>query len=155
MIGRDSNPTMCIGTIGRIWTIGHAARDFDDVAADLNRLGVQTIIDVRSQPHSTWAPDFTKDDLEEFAASAGFGYRWLGRTLGGRPPPEPARLEAGLEELLGLAASSRVVLLCAEGEPAHCHRDTILAPALAARGCDIVHILPDGTTTPYQDRLAL
>lgn len=149
MIGQDEKPARSI------WTIGHATRNFDDVAADLNHHGVQTIVDVRSQPHSTRAPDFTKDDLEEHAASAGFGYRWLGRTLGGRPPAEPVHLAAGLEELLGLSATSRVVLLCAEGDPTHCHRDTILAPALAARGCEVVHILPDGTTMPYQDRLDL
>ena len=139
----------------RIWTIGHAARDFDAIAAMLIEHGVQTIIDVRSEPYSKWAPDFTKVTLEESAATAGFGYRWMGRTLGGRPPPDAGELAAGLDELVGLCASSHVVLLCAEGDPEHCHRNQILAPALTARGYEIVHIREDGETVPFQDRLQI
>jgi uncharacterized protein (DUF488 family) len=139
----------------RIWTIGHADRDFDAIAAALIDHGVQTIVDVRSQPYSKWAPDFMKAALAESAASAGFGYRWMGRTLGGMPPPEPALLAAGLDELVGLCASSHVVLLCAEGDPLHCHRDELLAAALTERGYEVVHILPGGGTSPYQEPLGI
>ena len=75
----------------RVWTIGHGDKDFDAVAAELSKHGVQTIVDVRSQPYSRHAPDFTKATLEEEAATAGFGYRWLGDKLGGRPQPEAAQ----------------------------------------------------------------
>jgi len=139
----------------RIWTIGHADRDFDSIATVLVDHGIQTIVDVRSQPYSKWAPDFMKASLAESAATAGLGYRWMGRTLGGNPPPNAEQLAAGLDELSGLCASSHVVLLCAEGDPMQCHRDHLLAPALAERGYDVVHILPDGETAPYQDRLAI
>lgn len=139
----------------RIWTIGHADRDFDTIASALVAHGAQTIVDVRSQPYSKWAPDFMKANLAESAAAAGFGYRWMGRTLGGMPPAEPADLAAGLDELLGLCASSHVVLLCAEGDPRHCHRDQLLAPALTERGFEVVHILADGDIAPYQDRLQI
>jgi uncharacterized protein (DUF488 family) len=139
----------------RIWTIGHADRDFDSVAAALVDNGVQTIVDVRSQPYSKWAPEFMKAAVAESAATAGFGYRWMGRTLGGKPPPDAAQLAAGLDELIGLCASSHVVLLCAEGDPLRCHRDQLLAPALTQRGYEVVHIHPDGGTAPYQDRLEI
>ena len=139
----------------RIWTIGHAAHDFDAIATVLIDQGVQTIIDVRSQPYSKWAPEFVKAALEESAAAAGFGYRWMGRTLGGKPPPDESVLATGLDELEGLCASSHVVLLCAEGNPGHCHRDQVLAPALTRRGYEVVHILESGETVPFQDRLEL
>ena len=139
----------------RIWTIGHADRDFDAIATVLVDHGVQTIVDVRSQPYSKWAPDFMKTALAESAATAGFGYRWMGRTLGGKPLPAADRLAAGLDELIGLCAFSHVALLCAEGDPLHCHRDQVLAPALAQRGYEVVHILPNGETAPYQDRLEI
>ncbi len=148
-----SDPRQSAG--GRIWTIGHADHDFDTVAAALIAQGVQTIVDVRSQPYSKWAPEFAKAALEESAATAGFGYRWMGRTLGGRPPPDATQLAAGLDELTGLCASSRVVLLCAEGDPLHCHRDRLLAPALAQLGYEVIHILASGETFPYQDRLEI
>jgi len=139
----------------RIWTIGHADRDFDAIAAALVDHGVQTIVDVRSQPYSKWAPDFVKATLEESAATAGFGYRWMGKTLGGRPVPDALHLAAGLDELVGLCTHSHVVLLCAEGDPVHCHRDKLLAPALSERGYEVVHILSDGDIAPYQEPLGL
>lgn len=136
-----------------VWTIGHGDRDFDDVARSLTAHGVRTIVDVRSQPYSRHAPDFTKGELEVAAASAGFGYRWLGDRLGGRPLPSEQQLESGLEELTGLIETTDVVLLCAEIDPDHCHRNSLLAPALVARNRRVIHILGDGAGTPYQDPL--
>lgn len=130
-------------------------RDFDSLAADLTKNGVQTIVDVRSEPYSKHAVDFGKRRLEANAASAGFGYRWLGDKLGGRRAASPSEFAAGLEELAGLAATSDVVLLCAELEPTHCHRDVLLAPALEQIGYGVMHILGDGSVTPYQQALHL
>lgn len=137
----------------RIWTIGHGARDFDALAQALSSHGVQTIVDVRSQPYSKHAPEFAKRTLEEEAASAGFGYRWMGRTLGGRPLQPLDVLAAGLEELAGLCATSTVVLLCAEADPTRCHRSTALAPQLAGAGYEVIHILGDGAAAPHQPPL--
>lgn len=139
----------------RLWTIGHGSKSFDAVADALNRHRVQMIVDVRSQPYSRRSPEFTKRELEEAAASAGFGYRWLGDKLGGKPIAADDDLEAGLDELAGLCTSSRVALLCAEGDPRHCHRDTILAPAMESRGYVVIHILPDEAAAPHQDHLDL
>lgn len=137
----------------QIWTIGHGSHDFDSIARALEAQGVQTIVDVRSQPYSKHAPEFTKRTLEEEAASAGFGYRWLGDKLGGRPQPPPDNVAAGLEELAGLCATSTVVLLCAESDPTHCHRSIALAPRLAAAGYEVIHILGNGAATPHQPPL--
>ncbi len=115
--------------------------------------GVGTIVDVRSQPFSKHAPEFTKPDLAQAAASAGLGYRWLGDRLGGRPHPGSAQLASGLREIDGLAASSTVALLCAEVDPLKCHRNATLAPALVAAGYEVMHILGDGGVTPYQEQL--
>ena len=145
--------TVATDTRRAVWTVGHGDRDFDDLARTLAVHGVRTIVDVRSEPYSRFAPDFTKGELEVAAASAGFGYRWLGDRLGGRPLPTASQLESGLGELAGLADAGEVVLLCAEADPANCHRNTHLAPALVARGYHVVHILGDGAATPYQEPL--
>jgi uncharacterized protein (DUF488 family) len=139
----------------KLWTIGHGSKSFDAVADALNRHGVQMIVDVRSQPYSRRFPEFTKQELEDATASAGFGYRWLGDKLGGKPIPAGENLEAGLDELAGLCASSHVALLCAEADPRHCHRDAILAPAMESRGYVVIHILPDEAAAPHQDHLDL
>jgi len=151
-------------------TIGYGDRTFSDVAAALTAHGIGFIADVRSIPYSRHAPDFTRDRLLHLAAEMNLGYRWLGDRLGGRPAdpalwkdgrPDPDAIAgsggfaAGITELEGLAATSTLVLLCAELEPDGCHRATIIAPELERRGHHVVHILGDGSLVPHQPPLGL
>jgi len=134
-----------------VFTIGHGANDFRTIADRLAHFGVATVIDVRTHPFSRHAPEFNKDTLSQLAATAGFGYRWMGDTLGGLgETPDPASFLASLHQVLTLASSAPVVLLCAEGEPSRCHRSTVLAPPLEEMGARITHILPDGSGQPHQ-----
>jgi uncharacterized protein (DUF488 family) len=128
-------------------------------------------VDVRSEPYSRHAPEFQKTELDAIAAEAGYGYRWLGRGLGGRPDdpslqrpdgsPDYGAIAASpgftgaMDELEGLARRGHVVLLCAETTPDHCHRARLLAPALEGRGHHVVHILGDGTLRPHQPDLGI
>lgn len=135
----------------RVFTIGHGANDFRVIADRLEHFGIATVIDVRTHPFSRHAPDFNRDVLSGLAATAGFGYRWMGDTLGGLgETPDPAPFLASLHQVVKLASSAPVVLLCAEGEPSRCHRSTVLAPALEEMGAQITHILPDGSTQLQQ-----
>lgn len=154
-----------------IYTIGHGRAGFSEVAAALERHGVATIVDVRSQPFSHHAPEFTREALEELAAAAGLGYRWMGNALGGRPndpdlllpdgSPNYAavrgspRFRAALMDLVAMAAGAGLALLCAEERPEHCHRALLIAPALEEKGLRVVHLLHDGTALPHQEPLAL
>ena len=134
-----------------VFTIGHGAHSFRTIADSLDRFGIATVIDVRSRPYSRHAPDFNKGTLAELATTTGFGYRWMGDTLGGLDDtPDPASFLASLHQVLTLARTAPVVLLCAEGEPSRCHRSTVLAPALEGLGARITHILPDGSTQLHQ-----
>jgi uncharacterized protein (DUF488 family) len=152
-----------------IFTIGHGSRTFDEVAEVLRRYGVAMVVDVRSQPYSRHAPDFSKSRLETLAAAAGLGYRWMGDALGGRPA-DPAlagpdgRLEheairnrpayrAGLDVVGAMAEGAGIVLLCAEETPEHCHRATLLAPDLIALGHRVSHLRADGNAVPHQEPL--
>lgn len=136
-----------------IWTVGHGAGDFTDLERRLEPLGIQTLVDVRSEPYSRHAPDFTKAALEEHCRDAGWSYRWMGATLGGRTPVDPAERAGGLTELAGVARSSPTAVLCAELDPAMCHRATDLAAALEDEGFEVVHVLGDGSTVRHQPPL--
>jgi uncharacterized protein (DUF488 family) len=141
-----------------VWTIGHGAGSFTDLEQRIAPLGISMIVDVRSQPFSRHAPDFTRRRLEELADEAGVGYRWLGATLGGRPDdgpvgPERPGFDESIEELIELADSAPAVILCAELEPDFCHRSTIIGAALDRRGVDVRHILGDGSTRPHEPPL--
>ena len=153
-----------------IFTVGHGNRSFGDLERRLAPHRIQGIVDVRSIPYSRHAPEFTKTELEAIAAEAGLGYRWLGDHIGGLPDdpalrsggdPDPAKIvsgasfRAGIEEVLGLARSSRIVLLCAEIDAAHCHRSLWIAPALEDAGANVSHIDGDGNTVTHQRDLGL
>lgn len=153
-----------------IFTIGHGDQTFGDLDRRMAQHRIQAIVDVRSIPYSKHAPEFTKSELEAIAAEAGLGYRWLGDHLGGRPTDpalltngEPdaskvtagAHFRAGIEELLGVAQTSRVVVLCSEVDPRHCHRTTWIAPALQDAGAHVWHIDADGAADAHQSDLGL
>ena len=53
--------------------------------------------------------------------------------LAGRAFVEAAQAKGGL-----------AVLMCAEGDPAKCHRHPLLARELLVRGCVVQHVLRDG-----------
>lgn len=154
-----------------IYTVGHGRSSFTEVAAILEQHGVATIIDVRSRPVSRHAPEFSRRALEDLAAAAGFGYRWMGDALGGRPD-DPAllapdgspdyeairrspRFTAAVIDLAAMAAGARLAILCAEQDPEHCHRSLLIAPALEEQGIRVLHLLHDGTAQAHQPPLDL
>ena len=62
---------------------------------------------------------------------------------------------AAIDTITAVAAGGRTVLLCAEENPAHCHRSRVLAPAFLARGHQVLHLRHDGTARGHQDELLL
>jgi uncharacterized protein (DUF488 family) len=153
-----------------VFTIGHGDRSFGDLESRLAPHRIQAIVDVRSVPYSRHAPDFTKSELEAITAEAGLGYRWLGDHLGGRPEdpavltagaPDAAKIradpsfQAGIEEVLAIARTSRVVLLCAEIDHHNCHRSEWIAPALEAADVRVWHIDGSGEASAHQPDLGL
>lgn len=152
-----------------MYTVGHGNRTFAELLASIEEHGVRTIIDVRSEPYSRHAPDFSRPLLDEEAATAGIGYRWFGEHLGGRPTDPRLRGASGrtdwdalavspgfsgaADEVAELGRGATAVLLCAEGEPDHCHRSFLLGPAMEQRGFDVVHILRDGSLHSHQTGL--
>jgi uncharacterized protein (DUF488 family) len=142
--GRDSRLTTTI------WTIGHGDRPFDDVERHLAERGVTMIVDVRRDPETPRRPDFGRRRLEDLATEAGFGYRWMGATLGRLSFSADS---GALDDLIALATVAPTVILGAKPDPTPCHRSTALAPALQARGIEVVHILADGSARRHESTL--
>jgi uncharacterized protein (DUF488 family) len=127
----------------------------------LEKSSVRLVADVRSNPASARFPWFERNALATELEQRGLFYRWF-RALGGRRPPTPgedrhtaladpalrryaAAMSTGefgeaCEELLGLAASTVAVVLCAERDHRSCHRH-LLADKLQVLGARVVHIL--------------
>jgi uncharacterized protein (DUF488 family) len=129
----------------------------------LRAAGIQALIDVRAQPHSSRNPQFSADVLRAALEEEGMQYHWAGRQLGGRRPPQPVSRHAALpEDLRGyadymdsaafrqaawqlqrMAARVPMAILCAEQEPAHCHR-RLIADYLTLQGIRVIHLLAAG-----------
>lgn len=156
----------------RLFTIGHSNQTLEQFLDLLTGAGVAAIADVRSQPMSRFAPQFNKDALSLALKARGISYLYLGRELGGRPKDaaltadgkpdyaERARAPAfltGIAECLRASAERPTALMCAERDPAHCHRFHLIARHLTAQGVEVAHILGDGrleTQAEVEARLA-
>ena len=143
-----------------LYTIGHGDRPMDQFIPLLVERAIQTLVDVRAQPHSSRFPPFTMDALREAMDKLGIVYHWAGRQLGGRRSARPDSqhdaldeglrgyadfmetdwFEKGATQLVNLAARSPTVILCAERAPERCHR-RLIADYLALRGVEVIHLI--------------
>jgi uncharacterized protein (DUF488 family) len=145
----------------RLFTIGHSNITIEAFLELLHRHGVEVLVDVRTAPYSRYCPQFNGAELRQAAEASGLRYHFAGQALGGKPVDETLRGEdgtpdydkiaateryqEGLRELIDLAASGRVVIMCSEGDPARCHREKLIARSLRGHGVEVKHILPDGS----------
>jgi uncharacterized protein (DUF488 family) len=154
-----------------IFTIGHSNLPIERFIALLKTNDMEVLADVRSVPYSRFCPQFNAKRLEASLAEASIGYVFLGDRLGGRiqdpecfigkviPPKggnfasavdygvlrEKAWFNEGIEALLALAERSRTSIMCAEEDPAKCHRSILIGRRLAELGHQVVHLRKDGT----------
>jgi uncharacterized protein (DUF488 family) len=143
-----------------LFTIGHSNQSLGHFLSLLQRHRIEAVADVRTVPWSRYVPHFNARTLGTALASQGIDYVRLGRELGGRPAGEEfyddqdhvlyGRLAAspafqeGLGQVVSRARMSRIALLCAEEDPARCHRHLLIGPVLRQRGVEVSHIRRDG-----------
>jgi uncharacterized protein (DUF488 family) len=144
----------------RVLTIGHSDHLLDHFLSLLRRYLVEVIADTRSYPYSNFAPQYDQEALRAALQTAGFQYVHLGRELGGRPEGDQFYDSEG-HVLYGKVADSdffrtgvsrleqgvrkyNVALLCAEENPATCHRRLLIGRVLLRNGVEINHIRGDG-----------
>jgi len=122
-------------------TIGHSNHPLATFLDLLALHEVALVADVRSIPYSKRHPHFSRAALAEALSGRGIGYRHF-PSLGGKYKVT-AQFGEGLDQLIAAAAESVVAAMCAEADPMNCHRRHI-ADAAAARGVDVIHLLPGG-----------
>ncbi len=152
----------------RLFSVGHSNRSAEAFVLLLGAHGVTRIADVRSAPFSRRHPQFSREALAARLARAGVDYVHLPE-LGGMRSPRPdsrhfglaaggfrgyadhmgsAAFRRGCERLIGLARERPTAIMCAEADPAHCHR-SLLADALLAGGASVTHLLDPARKRPH------
>lgn len=154
-----------------IFTIGHSDHALSAFIDILMQHRVEVLVDVRSSPWSKRFPQFCKLQLASGLQAAGVRHIWMGEQLGGRPSAlvraqmkgsgyaamaETSAFRQGIDRLLRGRSDYRVALMCAEREPADCHRALLVGRSLAACGVKLEHIHADGaleTHALFEQRL--
>jgi len=149
-------------------TVGHSNRGIQALLTLLAAHGVEVVADVRRHPVSRRHPHFEGAALERSLVEAGVGYVHLPELGGMRAPradsPHTALADGpfrgyadhmasdefarGLARLLSLATDRRTAAMCAEADPAHCHR-SLLSDLLLVRGHAVAHIVDAGRARPH------
>lgn len=160
------NHTMSQQSTIPIFTIGYGDRSIDEFIAVLKAHQLDYLIDVRSAPYSRFKPEFSKEALEKALQQQGIRYVFMGDTLGGRPT-DPAfltdgnvdyeKVETGESYQVGIKRLQtaferqvRVVLMCSEGKPEHCHRSKLIAATLQHLSIPVIHIDESGTAQSHE-----
>jgi uncharacterized protein (DUF488 family) len=147
-------------TCPRVLTIGHSNHTMGHFLSSLKAHAVQVVVDVRSQPYSKYATQFDHGALKLAIRDAGIRYLYLGRELGGRPEGDEfydgeghvlydrvaatSLFQEGLSRLERGILEYNVALLCAEENPAACHRRLLVGRVLLEHGIHVEHIRGDG-----------
>jgi uncharacterized protein (DUF488 family) len=110
-------------------------------------------VDVRAYPVSRRHPQFSRPPLESLLSVSGIEYRWEGKALGGmRRGGYAAHMETPQFQQAAAALPAGACILCAETDPAQCHRSHI-ADWLVAQGREVVHLLKPGERRTHPRRL--
>jgi uncharacterized protein (DUF488 family) len=144
-----------------IFTIGHSNHPLEVFLQLLHTNNIQVVVDVRSAPYSKYVPRYNKQQLETDLKNNNYRYLFMGDCIGGKPDDPAVRKSngtvdyeklAGTEKFLkgidrlvkGIADGWKIALLCAEENPANCHRHQLIARELEyKRNVAVMHIRAD------------
>ena len=144
-----------------LYTIGHGNRAAADFTALLQSARIECLVDVRAYPRSRRNPQFTRMALDPVLKTHAIQYVWEGGPLGGMRRPRgdsphfalpdaalrgyadhmaSTDFQSAIARLVEIGKTRPTAFMCAETDPAHCHR-SFIADALMARGIDVLHLM--------------
>jgi uncharacterized protein (DUF488 family) len=144
-----------------VCTIGYGGRIIDEFIDRLHEHEVEVVVDVRSSPYSRYDRAYNRRELDRFLTEAGFTYRYLGDLVGGKSDDwsnlsAQPEFKAGIEQLVeSWCIRERICLMCAEKDPAKCHRTWLVGESLHVRGVPVVHIDAADTDRTHAEVVAM
>ena len=152
-----------------VMTIGHSTRSTKEFIHLLKAHQVQRLVDVRTIPRSRHNPQFNRSELSPALHSSRLHYRYmpgLGGFRGARRDSantgwhnasfrgfadymQTPEFRKNLQDLITLAKSERIAIMCAEAVPWRCHH-SLIADALLVRGIEVREIASATRTQPHR-----
>lgn len=140
-----------------LFTIGHGSRTKVELLELLQAFDIKYLIDVRSQPHSKFNPQFNQNEIKFFLEDNNIRYVFMGDSLGGRPKDKSCYdfdgkvdyemimtkdfFKKGIERLkVAYSKEINVAMMCSESKPSECHRSKLIGKVLNADNIIIKHI---------------
>ena len=150
-----------------VFTIGYAGFSPDAFVQTLHARQITVLIDVRSEPHSQYHLEYNKELIAKRLKKEHILYAHFAKEFGARQD-NPAYYPNGYLDFELFAASEafqngvrrvvrgmeqgyRFTLMCAEKDPAQCHRAILAARAFHEAGYPVVHLLPNGETQTHEE----
>jgi uncharacterized protein (DUF488 family) len=151
-----------------LFTIGYSAFQIKDFVDVLKRYSINLIIDVRSFPYSEYHKQYNKENIERILKTNNIRYRNYSEEFGARQTEKQffssegylnfelytksAKFGQGVEKInVSLEKGFCVALMCAEKDPATCHRSIMISRAFCENGNAVMHILANGYTESQTD----
>ena len=142
-----------------IYTIGHSVNSWHSFLDLIKPYKIDVLADVRSMPYSKIAEEFNRENLIQLLKHESIKYVYIGDQLGGRTNnqeyitngkvdydllSETIDFKNGIDRLLVGSKKHKIVLMCSEKEPLHCHRTILISRHLVNSGLSVNHILENG-----------
>lgn len=148
-------------------TIGYSVYAPEAFLAVLKEHDAGAVVDVRAWPCSTHFPRYNAPELQPWLKARGIYYLSFGEEFGARPR-DPALFSQGRADFAKIAASAPfqegcrrlrqglekfpVCLMCAQKDPANCHRSILITHRFRKANPDIpiLHLQPERTETQQE-----
>lgn len=141
------------------YTIGYSDLPREVFLYFIKKKKIDTIVDVRSTPYSSYQPGYNQTEFKQFLESNEIKYEYYGDRIGGRHTEPDLLFEDGtvnyekvrkqpkfqtaIDDLIDLIKqTNRICLMCSEKKPQHCHRFVLISRELQDRGIHVIHIIP-------------
>lgn len=153
-----------------IFTIGHSTHTTREFMSILKSFEIEILVDIRHYPGSRHCPQFGKTRLKNNLERNHIQYLHFVDLGGRRRPNKESKLNTAwrspqfrgyadwmqtkefknaLRELIKIARTHRVVIMCTEAVPWRCHR-SLVGDALLARGFEVQDIFAEEKSKPHK-----
>lgn len=151
--------------MGSLFSIGHSNGSLEEFFSLLKLAGINCVVDVRSVPASSYAPQFNKDNISRELKKLGIFYMHFGDEFGARrndsivngqvnfeKAVETPNFRKGVERIMaGVDKGFRIALMCSEANPLSCHRFSLVSRYFYDNGLNVSHILHTNEIESHQE----